>query len=134
MNEFFKILAHLTDNPNAPDEDGITPIHWAAFNGHIVIAKILVPLADNPINALNRDGKTPLHYAAMKGHTEIVKFFAPLTGNPIAVNNYGETPKMKMLVPLTDNPNAPVNIGGTPSVEAHWGAVRSFHCAKMQLH
>ena len=90
--EIIKIFAHLTDNPNAPDEDGITPIHWAAFNGHIVIAKILVPLADNPIDALNRDRKTPLHYAAMKGHTEIVKFFAPLIGNPNTRVDIGYTP------------------------------------------
>ena len=27
-----KILAPLTDNSNAPDEDGIIPIHWAVRN------------------------------------------------------------------------------------------------------
>ena len=29
-----EILAPLTDNPNAPDENGRTPIYWAACEGH----------------------------------------------------------------------------------------------------
>ena len=30
----------LTNNTNAPDKDGETPIHWAAQNGHTEIVKI----------------------------------------------------------------------------------------------
>ena len=41
--EIVKILAPLTDNPNAPDEYGITPIYWAEHNGHSEIVKILTP-------------------------------------------------------------------------------------------
>ena len=46
--EIAKILAPLTDNPNAPNKYGSTPIHGAAYHGHIEIVKILVPLIDNP--------------------------------------------------------------------------------------
>ena len=46
--EIFKILAPLTDNPNAPDEGGRTPIYKAAMNGHTEIVKILAPLTENP--------------------------------------------------------------------------------------
>ena len=53
-----KILAPLTDNPNAPNNIGQTPIYWAAFYGHTEIVKILAPLTDNP-NAPNKHGKTP---------------------------------------------------------------------------
>ena len=56
--EIVKILAPLTDNPNAPDENGRTPIHWAAYYGHTEIVKILAPLTDNP-NAPDWRGKTP---------------------------------------------------------------------------
>ena len=42
--EMVKILAPLTDNPNAPNEDGETPIHEAAFYGHTELVKILAPL------------------------------------------------------------------------------------------
>ena len=40
--EIVKILAPLTDNPNAPDEDGKIPILR-----HTEIVKILAPLTDN---------------------------------------------------------------------------------------
>ena len=74
--EMLKILAPLTNNPNAPMNNGDTPIHVAAFNGHTEIVKILAPLTDNP-NAPNMDGRTPLHWAAHNGHKEIVKVLAP---------------------------------------------------------
>ena len=41
--EIVNILIALTDNPNAPDKFGITPIHWAARYGHTEIVEILVP-------------------------------------------------------------------------------------------
>ena len=46
--EIVKILAPLTDNPNAGDNDGKTPIYWAAKNGRTEIVKILAPLTDHP--------------------------------------------------------------------------------------
>ena len=41
--EIVKILAPLADNPNAPNNNGRTPIHWAARYGHTEIVKILTP-------------------------------------------------------------------------------------------
>ena len=48
----------MTDNPNAPDKDGFTPIYWAAYFGYEEIVKILAPLTCNP-NAPNNKGETP---------------------------------------------------------------------------
>ena len=141
--ETVKILAPLTDNPNAPDRNGTTPIHWAASNGHTEIVKILAPLADNP-NAPNKFwGKTPIYWAACNGHTEIVKILAPLTDNPNAPDKNGDTPIhvaaiaaefrsiqyieiVKILAPLTDNPNAPNKYGYTPSSRAKNAEIRRF--------
>ena len=39
--EIVKILAPLTDNPNAPNNDGRTPIDLATQNGYTEIVKIL---------------------------------------------------------------------------------------------
>ena len=89
--EIVKLLAPLTDTPNAPDENGKTPIWCAALKGHTEIVKILAPLTDNP-NAPDGYGQTPIWIAAWKGHTEIVKILAPLTDNPNAPNNHGGTP------------------------------------------
>ena len=80
--ETVKILAPLTDNPNASKEFGGTPIYWAAIRGFTEIVKSLVPLTDNP-NAPNILGKTPIYVAARNGHIEIVKILAPLTDNPL---------------------------------------------------
>ena len=56
--EIVKLIILLTDNPNAPNEFGESPIYWAAYNGHTEIVKILAPLTDNP-NAPNNYGYTP---------------------------------------------------------------------------
>ena len=73
--ELVKILAPLTDNPNAPDKPGNTQISWAAGCGNTEIVKILAPLTDNP-NGPNNAGYTPIYFAEYYGHTEIVKILA----------------------------------------------------------
>ena len=123
--EIVKILAPLTDNPNAEDENGRTMIYIAAFWKHTDIVKILASLTDNP-NAPNKDGETPIHAAADKGLTEIVNILAPLTANPNAADRNGDTPIhfaarkrnldiVEILAPLTDNPNPPNRKGETPA-------------------
>ena len=68
-------MVPLTNNPNAPNKYGDSPIHMAENNGNIGIVKILAPLTDNP-NAADEDGKTPIYYAACLGNTEILIIFA----------------------------------------------------------
>ena len=60
------------------NNQGYTPIYWAAHYGHVEIVKILTPLTKNP-NAGDKLGNTPIYRAAQYGHTEIVKILAPLT-------------------------------------------------------
>ena len=72
--EIVKILVPLTDNPNAPNKDGDTPIHVAACAGNTEIVKILIPLTDNP-NALNNDGETPFSIARNAEIHKILKSF-----------------------------------------------------------
>ena len=63
-------MTPLTDNPNSPNHNGITPIYWAACKGHTEIVKILAPLSDNP-DAPNRNRKTP---SSVTRTSEIRKF------------------------------------------------------------
>ena len=132
--EVVKTLAPLTDNPNAPDGNGLTPIRLAALKGHTEIIKILGPLTDNP-NAPDDKGVTPIHLAAHNGHSEVVKILAPLSDNPNAPNHIGWTPILtaainghteivKLLAPLTDNPNAPDDYGRTPISVAKTAEIR----------
>ena len=69
--EIVKILAPLTDNPNAPDEDGRTPIFWAAFKGNTEIVKILAPLTNHP-SAPDIYGVTPIVIAKNEEIKEIL--------------------------------------------------------------
>ena len=71
-NNIVKILAHLIDKPNTPDEYGRTAIYLAAQNGHAQIVKILMALSDNS-NCPDNYGDTPIYWAARRGHTEIFK-------------------------------------------------------------
>ena len=131
--DMVKILAPLTDNPNAPNEDGITPIHWAAGYGYTDIVKVLASFTASP-NAPNPDGATPIHVAAETGQTQIIKILAPLTDNPNAPNEDGKTPIhgaayrgnieiLKILASLTDNPNTPDKEGLTP---IYWAAENNY--------
>ena len=73
--EIVKILVPLTDNPNAQNDFGETPIFWSAINGNIEMIKILLPWTNNP-NAVNNMGQTPIYTATCHGHAEIVKILA----------------------------------------------------------
>ena len=46
--EILKILAPLSDNPNTPGSNGLTPINFAVENGYLEIIKIMAPLLNNP--------------------------------------------------------------------------------------
>ena len=63
----------LTTSPITSTIDGRTPIHLAAFNGHIECRKVLVRLTNSPNVPMN-NGKTPISLARRKGHKKTEKF------------------------------------------------------------
>lgn len=54
---------------DAPDNDGRTPIHWAAYKGFADTIRLLLVL-DARYSAPDKEGCTPLHWAAIKGNGE----------------------------------------------------------------
>src|SRR5215204_7265974 len=57
---------------NVKEGDGITPLHFAAFNGHTAIAEQLI--ADGAeVDVKDCYGRTPLHLAASKGHSGLAE-------------------------------------------------------------
>jgi len=70
-----KVKALLQANPDlvsSKDDDGLTPLHWAAMRGHKDIVEWLV--AHNAdINAKNKYGATPLKLAELSGHDDVEK-------------------------------------------------------------
>lgn len=55
---------------NARDDQGATPLHFAADRGHADIAGVLIA-AGADVNAADEDGATPLHYAALCGNQQV---------------------------------------------------------------
>jgi ankyrin repeat protein len=50
------------------DDGGLTPLHWAAFGGHLAIVKKLLPLTTSAF-----DGRNPIHLAMWGGHKDTVE-------------------------------------------------------------
>lgn len=70
-------------NPNATtktDENGLTPLHFAAIENHVDCIKLLLS-AQADKDTLDKDGKTALHYASIHGHLDSVKELVAETGS-----------------------------------------------------
>lgn len=58
---------------NIQDKDGNAPLHWACYEGHTDIVKLLCEQDGIDLNIQNKWGDTPLHRACYNEHTDIVK-------------------------------------------------------------
>ncbi|XP_053673318.1 pre-mRNA splicing regulator USH1G [Anopheles nili] len=70
---------------NAKDVDGMTPVLWAAFEGHFDALKVLVARGGDPDKA-DQFGNTALHLAAAKGHMQCVDFLVQFGVNIYALD------------------------------------------------
>jgi ankyrin repeat protein len=53
---------------NCPDPNGLTPLAWAARNGHDQIVQLILDIDKVNVNLEDRNGSTPLLWAARNGH------------------------------------------------------------------
>ena len=70
---------------------GLTPLHWACYNGHAEVAKALLEKGAD-VHAKDNVGWTPLHYACENGHAEVVKALLEKGADVHAKDNDGRTP------------------------------------------
>src|SRR6266498_3959827 len=75
---------------NAPQVDGMTALHWAAYLDDLKTAKLLVAAGAN-VKAENRYGVTPLSMACMNGNTELVESLLAARADPNTTLRGGET-------------------------------------------
>jgi len=72
-------------------ELGIYPIHCAAENGHVDIARILISQSVN-LNSRNHQNRTALHYAAINGHLDMIQLLVEHDAYVNARDDQGYTP------------------------------------------
>ncbi|XP_029919875.1 ankyrin repeat domain-containing protein 49 isoform X2 [Myripristis murdjan] len=73
------------------DEDGYTPLHRAAYSGHVGVASALLA-AGSQVNARTIDGWTPLHSACRWGRVTVATLLLQHGAELNAQTNGGLTP------------------------------------------
>jgi ankyrin repeat protein len=78
---------------NAPQIDGMTALHWAAYQDDVEIAELLMRAGAN-VKAVSRYGVTPLSLACTNGSDVMVERLLKAGADPNAPLPGGETPLM----------------------------------------
>ncbi|KAL6603056.1 hypothetical protein ACP70R_043417 [Stipagrostis hirtigluma subsp. patula] len=65
----YHIVAKWNADPDVPDNDGRSPLHWAAYKGFADSIRLLLFL-DAYRGRQDKEGCTPLHWAAIRGNLE----------------------------------------------------------------
>lgn len=66
-----KLITQYKANIHISDEDGLTPLHWAARKGYNNLVQLLLKHGASVI-VVDNFGKTPLHWAATNGNTDVI--------------------------------------------------------------
>ncbi|KAK4265274.1 hypothetical protein QN277_026347 [Acacia crassicarpa] len=65
----YHIVSKWNADPDVPDNDGRSPLHWAAYKGFADCIRLLIFL-DAYRGRQDKEGCTPLHWAAIRGNLE----------------------------------------------------------------
>lgn len=71
------LLERRANDPNCRNENGNTPLHYAAISGTKKVSQLLVAHGGD-VNAANKAGQTPLHGAAGQNWDHIVAYLGSL--------------------------------------------------------
>mmetsp|Transcript_5443 Transcript_5443/g.11468 ORF Transcript_5443/g.11468 Transcript_5443/m.11468 type:complete len:359 (+) Transcript_5443:424-1500(+) len=69
----------LGGNPSVVDGDGWNSLHWAAFHGSLVAAKVLYAYDKSLLDIKDNDGKSPLDLARQEENKNVAKFLEEAT-------------------------------------------------------
>jgi len=93
-SEFFNVplLVFMIENGadiNAKGEYDLTPLHYAANNGHLSVIEYLVNQKAD-ISKKGKDDCSPLHLAASNGHLDVVEYLVNQKADKNSKDNYVE--------------------------------------------
>jgi ankyrin repeat protein len=100
---------------NAPQVDGMTALHWAAYQDDLETAGLFVRAGAN-VKAANRYGVMPLSLACTNGNSEMVELFLKAGADPNTALPGGETALMTA-----------ARVGSVASVKALLGRGADVH-------
>lgn len=83
-----KYLVENGANVNWRDEEGYTPLTWAAQHGHAPVAEYLISRFAQ-VNPTDKAGYTPLMWAAQEGHVTVLETLLKKGANPWVVDRRG---------------------------------------------
>lgn len=86
-----RFLVEQGADTGAPNEEGHTPLHWAAKKGQLETVVLLLKSNSWILENTDNQGRTPLSFAARQGHVEVVKELLK-HGAKIRADAYGQTP------------------------------------------
>ena len=85
---------------NAPQTDGATALHWAAYREDLATVDLLLKAGAN-VKVANQYGSTPLSLAAENGNSAIVQRLLDAGADPNERLLNGETVLMMATAPAT---------------------------------
>jgi ankyrin repeat protein len=88
-----RLLQQTGVDVNAPQVDGTTALHWAAYNDDAETVALLLKAKAN-VKAVNRYGVPPLSLACTNGNADIVKLLLEAGADANTTTNGGETALM----------------------------------------
>lgn len=80
------------EDPNEPDAEGQTPLHWAVDSNATETLKVLVKSPKIALEARTKMGSTPLGSAAALGHLEAMKILLDAGADPNGAAPGHDTP------------------------------------------
>jgi len=92
----------MSEHINAPDNEGDTPLMWAAEGGKVDAARVLFEYGAD-VNATNNDHETALHWAVKGGYHELVQLLLN-KASPNIKDKSGKTPLDLAYERLTQDP------------------------------
>ncbi|MDB4626495.1 acyltransferase family protein [bacterium] len=108
IQESIKILLQAGIAPDAIDQFGQTPLHYATRTGNQIAAQCLLDAGANPNARESKYGSTPLHYAATLGNLDLIETIVNAGGMPDTTRNDGKSPAQLLAQYHPNKSTAPI--------------------------